>query len=198
MLRDALASGGTSTVEEIKAEILQRLRRARARRQTSSSSPTARRRRRPRRRAPARSARRADRDRPLASRPRVDVLRRHDAHVRLRQALGRAQRVVPARLARAPALARRDPGRRHRPRGLQGRCEIFEAPAPDASEEARKVSRSRTGSSTGSATASGSRCTRRRRSGRRRRPLVAGDVVSVEPGLYRPGYGGCASRTSAS
>ena len=24
-----------------------------------------------------------------------------------------------------------------------------------------------------------------------REPLVAGDVVTVEPGLYRPGFGGC-------
>ncbi len=43
------------------------------------------------------------------------------------------------------------------------------------------------GSSTASATASASRCTRIRAWGSRpASPLVAGDVVTVEPGLYRP------------
>ena len=61
----------------------------------------------------------------------------------------------------------------------------------DASARRSRACRSRRGSSTRSATASGSRCTRSRRSGCSAQELVAGDVVSVEPGLYKPGVGGC-------
>ena len=50
---------------------------------------------------------------------------------------------------------------------------------------------SRTASTTRSATGSGSRCTRSRRSAARPGELVAGDVIAVEPGLYRHGIGGC-------
>ena len=58
----------------------------------------------------------------------------------------------------------------------------------DAARRRTWARRSRRGSSTASGTASGSRCTRIRAwASRRRAPLVAGDVVTVEPGLYRPG-----------
>ena len=71
-------------------------------------------------------------------------------------------------------------------------CDFFErARLPDAALEAAGRGARRTGSSTRSATASGSRCTSSRGSAARRDELVAGDVVAIEPGLYRSGWGGC-------
>ena len=46
------------------------------------------------------------------------------------------------------------------------------------------------GSSTASATASAWRCTSSRPGGVGEE-IVAGDVLAVEPGLYRTGFGGC-------
>ena len=48
----------------------------------------------------------------------------------------------------------------------------------------------RRASTTASATASGSRSTRRRASSRVSHELVVGDVIALEPGLYRRGWGG--------
>ena len=152
----------------------------------------------PRRRGRDRRGR-ADRDRPLAPRPRVRLLRRHDAHVRDRRAERGAARVAPPLQGGARPRARRDPRRRHRPlrlrrhlRDLRGRR------ATRRSARRRRASRSRRASSTRSATASGSRCTRSRRSGMLGGELVAGDVVSVEPGSTGRASAAAGSRTSCS
>ena len=86
----------------------------------------------------------------------------------------------------------RDPRRRRR------RAPSSTAPATSSRRRAsrrsarrRPARRSPTASSTGSATASASRCTRQPGLGLLSdKKLVAGDVVTVEPGLYRAGYGG--------
>ena len=72
--------------------------------------------------------RRDDRDRPLAARQRVVLLRRHDAHLRRRRDPGRARRVAPARSRRrSTARSARSAAGRARARLFDGTCEVFEA-----------------------------------------------------------------------
>ena len=71
-------------------------------------------------------------------------------------------------------------------------CEFFEENGQPTVLSKPPAKCSRTASSTASATASGSRCTRQPSLGRGgTAELVAGDVVTLEPGLYRQGFGGC-------
>ena len=101
------------------------------------------------------------------------------------------QRAHLARTLQGGARPRdlRDQGGRERKDIFNGTCEIFEAAGGGRRGRRRTGCRSRTASSTGSGTVSGSRCTK---SGRliAESPLRAGDVVTVEPGLYRARYGG--------
>ena len=70
-------------------------------------------------------------------------------------------------------------------------CDVYEAAGYRPSARRRTVRCSGTASSTASATASASRCTRARTWGSLPGgELVAGDVVTVEPGLYDPAIGG--------
>ena len=61
----------------------------------------------------------------------------------------------------------------------------------DRAHQAAGHRRSRRATTTASATGSGSRSTSARTSAARDETLIAGDVVTVEPGCYRPGFGGC-------
>ena len=89
----------------------------------------------------------------------------------------------PASMAATSTSRARGPGGgarggaagRRRPRSTRGARERSTAPATAST------------SATGSAMASGWRCTRRRASRRARRRAGAGDVVTVEPGVYLPG-----------
>ena len=84
--------------------------------------------------------------------------------------------------ARGPARRARRGRRRRRRRGTSTRRAATCSPTPATA----------TGSSTAPATASGSTSTRTRSSSHGVRPTscVVGDVVTVEPGLYRGGFGG--------
>ena len=71
-------------------------------------------------------------------------------------------------------------------------CDLFEENGQRTTLSRRRRGRSsRRASSTASGTGSGSRCTRRLlgRGGTSR--ARSGDVVTLEPGLYRHGFGGC-------
>ena len=88
--------------------------------------------------------------------------------------------------------------------GVNGRA-LFEIPCDLFAEHGyptqltkSRARCSRTASSTASATASGSRCTSGRGSARVGDDLVAGDVIALEPGLYRQGSAASGSRTSRS
>ena len=70
-------------------------------------------------------------------------------------------------------------------------CEPFEAAGKPTVRTKPPDTRSRRATTTGSATGSGSRSTSARTSAAATRRLIAGDVVTVEPGCYRPGFGGC-------
>ena len=86
-------------------------------------------------------------------------------------------------IARSPKPARESlPSRSTMPFATSSR-----PPATRPSARRRTARPSRTASSTRSATASGSRFTSSRSSASGHEQLVAGDVLAVEPGLYRPG-----------
>ncbi len=138
-------------------------------------------------------ARRADRHRPLAEGPRDRLPRRHDPYVLRGRAARGARRVPPARQAGARRgdrrRARRGRGPRALPRDVRavlqehGYKTLLTKDLGETLEEGffhglghgvgLEVHED---PGMGLAPAS---------------PLVAGDVVTVEPGLYRPGFGGC-------
>ena len=92
--------------------------------------------------------------------------------------------------ARAVARARAA-GRRTATEIYRAVCAFYEERGlPDAALEAARARCSATGSTTGSATASASTCTRPPGLGKSGHELVAGDVITLEPGLYRHGFGG--------
>ena len=142
---------------------------------------------------------RAGRDRPLAARHRDAVLRRHDADVRRRRA-GRGHRPLPHALqGGARPVFGRDP--RGRPGGgrLPARLRALPGGRPaDAALEGRRARCSRTASTTGSATGSGSRCTRRRRSGGRRGRWSPATSSPSSRGSTSTGTAACGSRISSS
>ena len=71
-------------------------------------------------------------------------------------------------------------------------CEPFEAAGQPTQRTKEPGKRARaTATTTGSATASGSRSTSARASAAAPTTLIAGDVITLEPGCYRPGFGGC-------
>ena len=184
--------GEPLTCERIKAAIEQASSPPTASWPTSSSSRTARRPPSATTWARGRSRRRADRARPLPARPRVRLLRRHDAHVRGRRAARGARRVPPALQRGARRVGRRREAGRHRKRPPPDLLRALRgARLPDAALEAAGRGRSRTASSTRSGTASGSRCTSSRRSaggaGRARRRRRGRRRARPVP----PGFGGC-------
>ena len=139
---------------------------------------------RARRAAARRAARRGDRARHARHarhrRPARRLLLGLHAHVGDRRAAGRAGRDLRARPARAGGGAGRRPAGPGGPRGRRR----------GARHDRRRPATAST-SATGSATASGSRSTRRRGwRARRDDALAAGNVVTVEPGVYLPGVGG--------
>ena len=69
-------------------------------------------------------------------------------------------------------------------------CDFFHEHATRRSCTRRRASRSSTATSMRPGTASASRCTRAGRGEVESEPLVEGDVIALEPGLYRHGYGG--------
>ena len=94
----------------------------------------------------------------------------------------------------ARPLVRRDQGRRS-PAGRVRRSSASSSRRPGyqtAALEGDPARCSRTAFSTASVTASGSRCTSSPCSAwSATGELIAGEVYAVEPGLYRPGFGGC-------
>ena len=158
--------------------------------QTSSSSRTARRPASATTWAPARSAPGEPIvRRPLPARPRVGLLRRHDADVRRRRAAGRGRRVAPAR-ARRRSTARSaaiEPGV-DRPRALRHRLRHLRGAGypTQRTKEPGKVLEDGFFHGLGHGVGLEVHEEPEARA-RARRPLVAGDVVTVEPGLYRHG-----------
>ena len=103
----------------------------------------------------------------------------------------RAARVPPARkeaLDRVVAAAK--PGVNGRDAHRRSRAISSTSTAIRRSSRRSRARCSTAASSTASATASASRCTSGRGSARVGDDLVAGDVIALEPGLYRAGYGG--------
>ena len=119
------------------------------------------------------------------------MLRRHDAYVRRGRALGRAARVPPA-LSRGAR-----PRGRGREAGIAGSelnricCEVFEEHGFQTllSKQPGEVLKDGFYHSLGHGV--GLEVHEQPTLGRGPGELVAGDVIAVEPGLYRNGYGGC-------
>ena len=128
--------------------------------------------------------------RPVAAGPRVALLGGHDPNVRRRRArddVVRWHNLCRDALARVlDALAP----------GVTGRelwevcCDVFEAAGEPTQRDPQGQTPLRDGFFHSSATASGSRSTRRPAWGAAARRSSPGDVVAIEPGLYRHGYGG--------
>ena len=145
-----------------------------------------------------RHGRRADRagraggHRHLAARPRVGLLRRHDPHLRRRRRRRTSSSSGTGCLRGARARDRGD-ARRASPDSDVNDASATSSSRPGYPTQRTKPpgSGSRTASTTGSATGSASRCTRQPKLGLvGQDELVAGDVITVEPGLYRQGFGG--------
>ena len=181
-LRLAARAGGSSGAPSARS-------RSRSSTRCASAAPRAelpvdRRRGRERRAAARDAARRADPGGTLVTldigaRPRRLLLGLH-AHVGDGRAPRRPRGALRDGARGAGGRARRGPGRPSAARGRRGRARPDRAPPGTASTSA-----------TGSATASASTSTRRRgwRAAVDER-LVAGNVVTVEPGIYVPGRGG--------
>ena len=127
----------------------------------------------------------ADRRRPLAARRGERLLGRHDADVRRRHGQRRGRDAARRRARGARGGARRRAPGHHRPRALRHRGGRRRARRPPHAAHAHaRASRSPTASTSASATASAWRCTSRPGSASpAATPLVAGDVIAIEPGI---------------
>ena len=137
-------------------------------------------------------AERADRDRPLAAGHGVRLLRRHDPYVRGGRALGRASGVAAALQAGPGRGDHEDPARRKGVDIFRGTCELFEEhgyPTQLTKEPGTVLDE---GFFHGLGHGVGLDVHEDPNLGiAGDYELVAGDVITVEPGLYRPGFGGC-------
>ena len=162
------------------------------RRRTSSSSPAAAGRRRARhglRPDPLRRARR----RSISGRvTRVVLLRRHDPHVRRRRrADGRSARVARADARDARRVTARVRAGVDCRRSSTSSCELYEERGYPTSARRSQACRSRDGFFHGLGHGVGLEVHEPPYMGRvPGGPLVAGDVITIEPGLYRQGEGG--------
>ena len=147
--------------------------------------------RRPRRRIGPDRQRRRDRLRPVPPGPRERLLRRHDAHVHGGDARLGDRDVARPDAGGARALPRPRPAGRRRCRALACGLQLLRGARPSRpGSRSRRAPSCARASTTGSATASASTSTRRRCSRKAGHELVAGDVITLEPGLYRHGFGG--------
>ena len=134
----------------------------------------------------------AARRRHLPARQRLGGLHRHDAHVRRRRGAGRRARVASPLQGGARPRDRRDPRRRRGARRLRRHVrDLRGGGRADAAHEDSPARRSRDGFFHGLGHGVGLEVHEEPSMGRLAdKKLVAGDVVTVEPGLYRAGYGG--------
>ena len=136
------------------------------------------------------SRRRADRDRHLAARRRVGLLGGHDADVRRGRRPGRGRRVAPA-LQRALDARVADTARVSRPVGLRRRVRDLRERRPPTRARRPEGEPLADGFFHSLGHGVGLEVHEQPLLGMSgHEELVAGDVLAIEPGLYRAGYGG--------